>query len=211
MFAGIIETKQPILCVRMEGKCKRVRVGKSVSWKLSIGESISVDGICSTVVAKDTKYFDVAYMPETLSKTTASSFQMDRMVNLERSLKYGDRIHGHFVMGHVDTTTRVVDIKRHGRSKLVTCSVPKGLSKYIVPRGSVTVSGVSLTVARRSRGSFSVALIPHTLAVTDLGSLREGDAVNIECDAMARYGLAAIHRGATVRGNEKGKRKSKAR
>ena len=207
MFAGIVESKQPILSARTEGKCKRVRMAKPRSWKLSLGESVSVDGICSTVVANSSAHFEVEYMPETLMKTTASSFQMKRIVNIERSLKYGDRIHGHFVMGHVDSVVRVASIEMQGRSRLVTFSLPRQMSKFVVPRGSVAVNGVSLTVARKERGSFAVALIPHTLAITNLEVLQVGDAVNIECDVMARYGLAAIHQSATVRVHEKEKRK----
>src|SRR3989344_2566093 len=177
MFSGIVET---------EGKCKRVRIQKPRGWKLDLGESISVDGICSTIASTGQNYFEVEYMPQTLSKTTAALFEKGAILNLEHSLKYGDRIHGHFVAGHVDIRARVVGIEKDGRSRLVRVQLPRTLSRYVVSHGSIAVNGVSLTVARKSDTSFTVALIPHTLEATNLANLKTGDAVNIECDVLAR-------------------------
>ena len=196
MFAGIIEAQKAIISTRAAGKCVRVRVAKPQSWNLSQGESVSIDGICSTIVAKSSASFDVEYMPETLSKTTAVQFQAKRMVNLERSLRYGDRIHGHFVAGHVDAASRVARVDRKGRSRVISIKTPPEVSNNIVARGSIAVNGVSLTVAKKGRGFFSVALILHTLAKTNLVLLREGDIVNIEADMLARYrggGRVSIH------------------
>ena len=186
-----------------------MRIQKPRAWDLSLGESVSVDGICSTVVARTASSFDVEYMPETLSKTTAAQFRAKRMINLERSLRYGDRIHGHFVTGHVDATSRVIKVEKQGRSRAVSIKVPREISKYIVPRGSIAVNGVSLTVARKSSGSFTVALIPHTLKVTNLANVVRADAVNIEVDILARLpalagyrsgGRVAIHAKKKIRG-----------
>ena len=112
MFSGIIEARAKIVAVGMEGKCKRVQIKKPPGWKLELGESISVDGICSTIASTGQNYFEVEYMPQTLKKTTAIFFEKKFTVNLERSLKYGDRIHGHFVAGHVDIRARVVGIEK---------------------------------------------------------------------------------------------------
>ena len=199
MFSGIVETEAKIVSVDMEGKCKRVRIQKPRGWKLDLGESISVDGICSTIASTGQNYFEVEYMPQTLSKTTAALFEKGAILNLEHSLKYGDRIHGHFVAGHVDIRARVVGIEKDGRSRLVRVQLPRTLSRYVVSHGSIAVNGVSLTVARKSDTSFTVALIPHTLKATNLANLKTGDAVNIECDVLARYGLAAPRRSAKVR------------
>ncbi|RJQ33562.1 riboflavin synthase [Candidatus Parcubacteria bacterium] len=188
MFSGIIEEQATIAHATMEGKCKRVQVQKPRGWKLSLGESVSIDGICSTVAAIGKYYFYAEYMPETLSKTTAASFEKNRMVNLERSLRFGDRIHGHFVAGHVDATTKILHIEKNGRSRRISFALPRSLSRYVVERGSVAINGVSLTVAAKDGASFMVALIPHTLKITNLGALKKGDAVNIECDMLARYG-----------------------
>lgn len=187
MFSGIIETQGKIISTEDAGKCRRVRIQKPRSWKLALGESVSVDGICSTVVAKTASSFDVEYMPQTLRHTTAAQFQSKRMVNLERSLRYGDRIHGHFVAGHIDTRANIQGVKKRGRSRLVLVSLPRELSKFVVARGSVAINGVSLTVAKKTHGFFAVALIPHTLAKTNLGDVQRGDDVNIEADMLARY------------------------
>ena len=187
MFSGIIEAEGKIIGAEASGRCLRVRVQKPRAWDLSLGESISVDGICSTVVAKSASSFDVEYMPQTLEKTTARLFKRGIIVNLERSLRYGARIHGHFVAGHVDAASTVFKVDRKGRSRVISIKTSPEVSNYIVARGSVAVNGVSLTVAAKGRGFFSVALIPHTLEVTNLGTLKRGDVVNIEVDMLARY------------------------
>ncbi len=199
MFSGIVEAEAKIARVTMEGKCKRVRIKRPAKWKLELGESISVEGICSTVASLDRDYFEVEYMPQTLSKTTAALFCKNDSVNLERSLQYGDRIHGHFVAGHVDATAKILRVETNGRSRRIVCALSRALAKFIVARGSVAMNGVSLTVAEKSRHSFTVALIPYTLKATNLGELKKGDPVNIECDMLARYGLAALKRGGKVR------------
>src|SRR3989338_7211376 len=112
MFTGIIEKTSRILSAETRGRCRRVTLEKPEGWKLAPGESISIDGICSTVTARTRDRFDVEYMPETLSKTTAALFTAWRIVNLERSLRYGDRVHGHFVAGHVDGRGRIVAVKK---------------------------------------------------------------------------------------------------
>ena len=194
MFSGIVESQGRVIATSIKGSCKRVRIQKSRSWRLSIGESVNVDGICSTVVAKSSANFDVEYMPQTLSKTTAYRFEKGTIVNLERSLVYGKRIHGHFTMGHVDARTIILTLSKRGRSRLMTIRMPRDLSKYIVARGSVAINGVSLTIAKKTQSAFVVALIPHTLKVTNLGQLKSGDEVNVECDMLARYGLAGVRR-----------------
>ena len=169
------------------GTPMRVRIGVPRSWKLSIGQSISVDGVCSTVVARGKGFFDVEYMPETLSKTTAGAFAPMRMVNLERSLTVRDFIDGHIVQGHVDAAIRVVGIEEQKGSRRVSVAIPAHLRKFVVPQGSVALNGVSLTIARVSGARATVALIPHTLTHTNLGFLKSGDMINIEVDLIARY------------------------
>lgn len=189
MFSGIVETTSSVLAAKTRGTCRCVSICTPARWKPTIGESLSVDGICSTVVARGPNYFDVEYMPETLSKTTAGMFLPKRVVNLERSLKWNDRVHGHFVAGHIDARGKVIAIGKDGRSRIITISIPPELGKFIAPRGSIAVNGVSLTIARASRRRIEVALIPYTLRMTNLGVLKKGDEVNIECDLLARYVL----------------------
>lgn len=146
-------------------------------------------------------------MPQTLSKTTAGDFARGRVVNLERSLVWGARVHGHFVAGHVDTRGKVRRVTEKGRSRSVLLSLPDSLARYAPARGSIAVNGVSLTVARTQPGAVEVALIPHTLKVTNLGSLERGDSLNVECDLAARYRFpsrgARVKRHATKRIHQK--------
>jgi|SRR3989344_7141386 len=203
MFTGIVEAQAKIARVDMEGKCKRVQIKKPRGWKLELGESVSVDGICSTVASLSRDYFEVEYMPQTLKKTTAALFRAHDSVNLERSLQYGDRMHGHFVAGHVDTTAKILAVEKNGRSRIVRVALSKTVSRYIAERGSIAINGVSLTIAHKDRASFTIALIPHTLKMTNVRALQKGNAVNLECDMMARYGLAAQKPSARVRTHAK--------
>jgi riboflavin synthase len=130
-------------------------------------------------------------MPETLAKTTARSFTKGSLVNLERSLRFGSRIEGHFVQGHVEARGRVTGIAVRGGSREMSIALPRPLMRFVAPKGSITLDGVSLTVARKGVRSIVVAIIPHTLRATTLGTLAEGDRVNVETDMMARQ-LAAL-------------------
>lgn len=182
MFTGIVETTSPILSTLGRRGIRHVRIEKPARWRLSSGESIAVDGICSTVVAHRQRSFNVEYTPETLSKTTASFFVRNTKVNLERSLVYGGRIEGHLMQGHVDARARVVSILKKGRSRELAVSAPLTLMKSLTLHGSVAINGVSLTVARVRDTTFIAALIPHTIRHTNLGRLSVGDLVNVEVD-----------------------------
>lgn len=187
MFAGIIETKGRVKAIEMKNKMRRVRVEAPKSWNLPLGVSVSVDGICSTVVKKGSGYFDVEYMPETLSKTTASSFKKGVVVNLERSLKYGERIDGHPVQGHVDCAVPITQLVTNGSSRELTVKPSAVLARAAALHGSIAINGVSLTIAKRHGPNITVALIPYTLKHTDLGTLAVGDLVNVEFDHSRLY------------------------
>src|SRR3989344_5867972 len=131
MFTGIVEKTSKIMSAEICGGCRRVRIQKPRGWKVSNGQSISIDGICSTVVSFGKHFFDVEYMQETLSKTTAASFMKDTLVNLERSMKYGERVEGHLMQGHVDTRMRIVATIEKGRSRELIVAVPRALGKRI--------------------------------------------------------------------------------
>ncbi len=182
MFTGIVEKTAEIESTEIRGTCMRVRIQAPRGWKLSKGQSISVDGICSTAVSLEKNSFVVEYMPETLSKTTATFFTKGTVVNLERSLKYGDRIEGHLMQGHVDAWTRIVAIVDKGRARELIVAMPSVLRKRIALHGSIALNGVSLTVARTQGSTIAVALIPHTIAHTNLGLLSVGGLANIELD-----------------------------
>ena len=187
MFTGIIEAMVPILSVANRAECLAVRLKKPSRWKLGLGQSISVDGICSTVTRAGASYFEVEYMPETLSKTTASTFIRGSVVNVERSLTLRDYIDGHLVSGHVDARGAVRTMTSVGTTKEITFTVPRELVKYIADKGSIAINGISLTVVRARGSAVSVALIPYTLTHTNLGLLKVGDSVNVEVDMLARY------------------------
>lgn len=187
MFSGIVQATARVKAVEEARKMRRVRITAPRGWKLALGASVNVDGICSTVVQKGNGYFDVEYMPETRSKTTAGSFRKGTIVNLERSLKYGDRIDGHPVQGHVDGTAPVRELVRNGSSLELTIKPKADLARGAALHGSIAINGVSLTIARKRGPNITVALIPFTLKHTNLGTLKTDDTVNVELDHASVY------------------------
>jgi riboflavin synthase len=161
--------------------------GDAVLENLKIDDSVAIDGICLTVVAIENRTFTVQAVAETVSLTTASEFNTGRKVNLERALRADGRFGGHFVQGHVDCVAVVESCNSQGEGKILALRLPKEYSHYLVPKGSIAVSGVSLTVAELQGDTCIIWLIPHTLATTILGSLAEGDRVNIEVDILGKY------------------------
>jgi riboflavin synthase len=187
MFSGIIEQKGRILDVRGAGRERVVSVALPLGWKLADGESVSVEGVCSTVQRRRRTAFEVVYMRETLKRTTLGSLERGSPVNLERSLQLNGLVGGHLVQGHVDTTGTIHGVREAVSSLIYEFQIPRRYMRYVVEKGSVAVDGVSLTVvATRARG-FSVSLLAYTLEHTTLGSKRQGARVNIEVDLMAKY------------------------
>lgn len=173
--------------VSKNGKSVYVWVEKPAKWKMKAGDSISIDGICSTVKRFRGNSFRVEYMPETLKKTTAILFKKGTHVNLEPSLRSNDRLDGHLVQGHVDATGDIKEIRKIGNSVILKISFPKKYRKFISEKGSISVNGVSLTVAATGSNWFAVSLVSYTLLHTNLHNLKKGDKVNIEVDVLARY------------------------
>jgi riboflavin synthase alpha subunit len=193
MFSGIVQATARVKKTEEAKRIKRVSIEAPRGWKLQLGASVNVDGICSTVVKNEKGFFDVEYMPETLSKTTATLFEKGRIVNLERSLKYGQPIDGHPVQGHVDGATPIRELANKGSSRELTIKPNAALARSAVLHGSVAINGVSLTIARKHGPNITVALIPYTLKNTTLGALKVGDAVNVEFDHSRAY-LAAVRK-----------------
>ncbi len=200
MFTGIVTERGRVVeaaGVSDRGGARLV-VGHSAALaaKLDLGASIAIAGVCLTVVEQDEvdgaarTVFDLS--PETLSRTTLGALRAGDDVNLEPPLSAGDPLGGHWVQGHVDTTTRVTRVEEQGDHRVVTFNVPAGLETGVVLKGSITIDGVSLTVAALEERTFDVALIPHTLEVTTLGGLKPGDRVNVEGDVLARYVQKAV-------------------
>ena len=199
MFTGLVEILGRVEQVDREGSGRRLtlcwpELGKGGD-PLSLGESVAVNGCCLTVVATDDSRdrFVVQAGPETLLRTNLGDRSSGDAVNLERSLRIGDRLGGHFVQGHVDTTATLRDRRPDGEWEFLAFTLDPAWSPLMVPKGSVAVDGVSLTLVDVSPGEFSVMLIPHTLAVTTLGTLRPGDRVNIETDMLAKHVQKLIH------------------
>jgi riboflavin synthase len=190
MFTGIIQEIGTIQRVSPGQAYKlRIRAGKVLEG-IELGDSISVDGACLTVVDFDETSFEVDAMPETIEKTTLKYLQPGSRVNLEASLKLGDKMGGHWVTGHVDGTGKILSTKKAGNAVIYEISIPAELAEQLVPKGSVAVDGISLTVIECERESFKVGLIPHTLQSATLGGKGVGSHVNLETDVIGKY----VHR-----------------
>ncbi len=189
MFTGIIEEVGTIKGIRGSSKGgRRFRIGcRRVMEDLSVGDSLSVNGVCLTIVHKMKSEADVEAVEETIKKTTLGTLRVGDPVNLERAVAMNTRMGGHLVQGHVDGTGKVVSVQELPMSRVFRFSIAKPLMKYLIPMGSVAVNGVSLTVAEKLPDSFKVAIIPHTYENTVFRSLRVGSVVNIEIDMMAKY------------------------
>ncbi len=186
MFTGIIAQKAKVVTNAVKHRSLFLSIEKPKGWKLSLGESISVQGVCLTVKGITKKEYAVELMPETLKKT-AFGESVPKEVNLERSLVYGNRLSGHFVTGHIDAVGKVEKIIRKGRSQVFYISYPKKFRRLLVEKGSVAVDGVSLTVVETTLKDFSVALLPYTLTHTTLGKKEKGAPLNLEFDILAKY------------------------
>ncbi len=189
MFTGLVETLGSIRSVAVDGNGGRLLtvVAESVAAQLALGESVAVNGACLTVVAKSDFDFRFQVGPETLLRTNLDSLHEGERVNLERSLKVGDRLGGHFVQGHVDAVGHITTRERQGEWEMIRFSCPAVLTRLMVAKGSIAVDGISLTLVEVGDDSFSVMLIPHTLANTTLGFKNVGDAVNLEADMLAKH------------------------
>jgi riboflavin synthase alpha subunit len=190
MFTGIVETLGHVRATESGprgGRRLDLEVPDEASWRLAAGESVAVSGVCLTVVAVQTGRLAFDLAEETLRVTTLGGLAPGDPVNLERPLRLEDRLGGHLVLGHVDGVGRVSAVRPEGEGVRLDVSVPPRLRPLLIPKGSVAVDGVSLTVALLDGDAFAVALIPHTLAATTLGRRRRGDAVNLEMDVIGKY------------------------
>lgn len=187
MFTGIIKKLSIVEKVSEKNGSLFVSIKIPKGWKIWKGESIAINGVCSTVKNLDKKTFTVEYMPETIKKTTVGNFQKGSKVNLETSLKMNDLLDGHIVQGHVDFKAKVQNLKSEGKSKIIKIKVPAKFMKFITEKGSVSIDGISLTVVDTGKDWFTVSLVSFTLENTNLGKIEVGDEVNIETDVLAKY------------------------
>jgi riboflavin synthase len=187
MFTGLIETVATVARVDAVPSGYRLRLDTPLAAELQLGESVAVDGVCLTVTARDAAGWEADVGPETARVTTLGTFTPGRRVNLERSMRADSRFGGHLVQGHVDATGTVAAIRPDGESHWIDVAFPEPLSPLFVPKGSVALNGVSLTVATLEEARFSVMIIPFTWDHTGLGDLRPGALVNLECDMVGKY------------------------
>lgn len=188
MFTGIVEELGRVRAVRRGAGSLEIHItAPVVAADLAVGDSISVSGVCLTATRREADGFAADVSPETLQRTTLGRLQAGDPVNLERSMGAGGRFGGHVVLGHVDAVGTITAAVQEGNATRLRIAAPEAVMRYVAPKGSVAVDGVSLTVAAMGDGWFEASLIPHTLAVTTFGRRRVGDAVNLEADILAKY------------------------
>ena len=192
MFTGLIEAVGSVAELKPAPGGFRIRIRTDLATALSPGDSLSVNGVCLTVVAAEGGDVHADIGPETARVTTLGAIRHDQRVNLERPMRADGLFGGHFVQGHVDGTGVVDDIRTDGDSHWVSISFDRSLSPYLIRKGSIAVDGVSLTVADLGGTAFDVMIIPFTWANTALSSLRTRDHVNIECDMIGKYVARAV-------------------
>ena len=191
MFTGIVEEVGRVVSLEWRSQATGARIltigAVKVTDGLRLGDSVAINGVCLTVVARDDNSFAVDLVPETLRRTNLGYLGPSSGVNLELPVAVGDRLGGHIVQGHVDGTAKVVSTRSEGDSMLMGFRVSKTLMPYIVGKGFVALDGISLTVVKKRASSFTISMIPYTLNNTILNDRHIGDLVNVEVDILAKY------------------------
>ena len=187
MFTGIIEGLGKIENISKEKENLHITVSSAFTDELKIDQSVAHNGVCLTVVAIDGSEYKVTAIKETIMKSTIGNFNIGDAVNLERGMKLGDRLDGHIVQGHVDETGTCIDIVEENGSTVFTFEYASKMNNITIEKGSITVNGVSLTVINSEKSTFSVAIIPFTLAHTTFNQLTIGSVVNLEFDVIGKY------------------------
>lgn len=195
MFTGLVEEVGQMKGVTKQGEAMRLMIGASIVTEgVMLGDSISVNGVCLTVTAFDRSSFAADVMPETFRKSSLHQLRTGERVNLERAMQAGARFGGHIVQGHIDGTGQIItrDVDANAVVFQVRLNDPDSL-RYVIPKGSITIDGISLTVVDTSVQTFTVSIIPHTLSQTALQHKHAGETVNIECDVIGKYVDHLLH------------------
>jgi riboflavin synthase len=188
MFTGIVEEMGAVSSIEKSLAGTRMTLlASTVMSDLKIGDSVSINGTCLTVVSRGEREFSVEVSPETLAVTTLGQLTAGAPVNLERAMRLNERLGGHMVAGHVDGIGTILARQPDGNAIILECEAPKEILRYCVPKGSITVDGISLTINQVTDRSFAVAIIPHTAKITTLGLKQVGDRVNLESDLIGKY------------------------
>ncbi len=201
MFTGLIQDVGSVAEVEKSDEGARLRINTRLAGELGPGDSIAVNGVCLTATEADRAGFEVEAMNQTLNVTSLGPLAPGQRVNLELAMRAGDRFGGHFVQGHVDGTTEVLEMEGDGFARRLRARLEPGLATAVVEHGSIALDGVSLTISGLGDGWFEVSLIPETLGRTNLGEAEPGRYLNIECDLIGKYVQRSV---ATLGPNEKG-------
>jgi len=205
MFTGIIQEIGSVVAATRKGGgvVLNVRAPMSAA-EIKVNDSVSLNGVCQTVVSKAADTFEVEAVEETLKKTTLGTLKAGGKVNVELAMRLSDRVGGHLVQGHVDCVGQVSSIEKKSMSWVVRVSYPAEFARYIIPVGSIAVDGVSLTVASLEGSEFTISVIPHTLEMTTLSDVQSGMAVNLEFDLVGKYIERLLTHGGKAGSGEKG-------
>lgn len=187
MFTGLIEDVGRVAALDAGADGARLRIETTLAAEIALGDSVAVDGACLTATAVDEGGFETEAMNQTLAVTALGGVEAGSVVNLELAMKAGDRLGGHIVQGHVDGVGEVLAVGEDGFARRVRVGLPRELLRYVVEKGSITLSGVSLTVSELGEEWVEVSLIPETLERTNLGGAEPGNILNVECDIVAKY------------------------
>ena len=184
MFSGIVQTIGKIESIKDKNHIKTIRIETHGNYleDIAIGQSVSVDGVCLSLVKKNNEYCEFEALEETINRTTLGSYKQGSKVNLEKSLKFGDTVGGHFVSGHIHTRGRIVEVELVGESKNILVEIEEKWIKYLTEKGYISVNGASITIGKVSKNTFYVHLIPETLKTTNLDELIYDNYVNLEFD-----------------------------
>ena len=194
MFTGIIEGQG--IVKKFDIKTQNRSAAKmgidlgNLAKGLQIGDSVAINGVCLTATHISKNHAEFEMIDETLKKTNLGMIKSGDKVNIERSLKVGERMEGHFVLGHIDGTGKIIKIEKLSKEIKFWIELPKYLARFIVKKGSITVDGISLTLVDVLKNKISICIIPHTMKITNLGSKKTGDKVNIETDILGKYAIS---------------------
>jgi riboflavin synthase len=200
MFTGLIEATGRTERVTPADSGRRVRITAPFAADLKAGDSVAVNGVCLTVAAVDAATFDAVISPETLRVTNLATLSIGRLVNLERPLAADGRLGGHFVLGHVDGTGRVMDLRQDGECHWLAIEAPRQLAPYFVPKGSIAIDGISLTIASLDDTRIGIQVVPFTFEHTAISAWSIGDAVNLEADVLGKYVVHLLTRQSVLLG-----------